>query len=287
MGTGVRCVIVDASKSQSADARAKPASVRIVDLHKGFGQREVLKGIDMTFRPGRTTVVLGPSGCGKSVMLKHIPGLLRPDQGEIWFDDTRVDTIPERQLGPIRRRIGFLFQNSALFDSMNVRENVGFPLREHTRLRLTQRNDRIGDILAQVDMAHAIDQMPAELSGGQRKRVALARAIVLNPSVILYDEPTTGLDPIRADEINDLIIRMKNDLGVTSIVVTHDLGSAFKVADDMIMLHDGRVLACGSPNEILKHPDSTVQRFLSGQSMPNVELPAGAVPSSISAEDLS
>lgn len=222
----------------------------------------------MQFPRGKTTVVLGPSGCGKSVMLKHILGLIRPDKGEVWFEDIRVDEQPETRLGPVRRQIGFLFQQGALFDSMTVGENVAFPLLEHTDMTSDQRADRVRQVLAMVGLTNASAKMPADLSGGQRKRIALARAIVLRPTVILYDEPTTGLDPIRADVINELIIKLQRELQPTSIVVTHDLGSAFKVADQMVMMHEGRIVFSGTPNELRQSKDDIVQRFLKGEAGP-------------------
>ena len=196
-------------------------------------------------------------------MLKHLLGLLLPDKGEVWFEDNRIDMLSESELAPIRRQFGFLFQSGALFDSMDVRENVAFPLREHTDLSSDQRLFRVKEVLDMVDMIESISQMPAELSGGQQKRVALARAIVLQPKVILYDEPTTGLDPIRANSINDLIIKLQKELSITSIVVTHDLASAFKIADSMVMLYDGHIQMHGTPSEFRQSSNESVQRFLS------------------------
>jgi phospholipid/cholesterol/gamma-HCH transport system ATP-binding protein len=240
--------------------------VRLVDLHKSFGHQRVLRGVSIEFRPGSVTVIMGPSGCGKSVTLKHIVGLLRPDAGEVWFEEQRVDRLRDEALGPIRRQIGFLFQQSALFDSMSVRENIGFPLIEHTRLDRHGRETRIREVLAMVGLAEVIDRMPADLSGGQRKRVALARAIVLSPRLMLYDEPTTGLDPIRADVINELILRLQDRFEMSSIVVTHDLTSAFKVGDRIVMLYDGRVIFDGAPERCRASEDPTVQRFLRGEA---------------------
>jgi phospholipid/cholesterol/gamma-HCH transport system ATP-binding protein len=249
------------------DPTAEPL-IRLVDVRKSFGRKPVLKGVSIGFRPGRTTVVLGPSGCGKSVMLKHLIGLLRPDAGEVWFETARVDQISESNLTPIRKQFGFLFQHSALFDSYTVRQNIVFPLVEHTAMTREQRHARVQHVLAMVGLADVIDAMPADLSGGQRKRIALARAIVLQPRVILYDEPTTGLDPVRAGVINELIVKLKNDLHATSIVVTHDLTSAFRVADDMIMLHDGQVILRGSPEDFRHSDVPLVRRFLSGEASP-------------------
>lgn len=248
--------------------------VRLVDVQKSFEHLHVLKGVSIDFEEGRTTVVLGPSGCGKSVMLKHTIGLLKPDAGEVWFRDQRVDAIRESRLGPIRRQFGFLFQQNALFDSVSVQRNVAFPLLEHTRFSPADRLRRVHEVLEMVGLAEVMHKMPAELSGGQQKRVALARAIVLQPTVILYDEPTTGLDPIRADVINELILKLRNDLSVTSIVVTHDLTSAFKIADELVMLYDGQVIMRGTPDEFRAAEVPLVKWFLEGRAG-SVDAPPG------------
>ena len=240
--------------------------VRLIGLSRSFGRITVLRELNLAFDRGRTTVVLGPSGCGKSVMLKHIVGLLKPDRGEVWFEDARVDTLNEAGLATIRRQVGFLFQQSALFDSMSVRDNIAFPLVEHTNLLTETRQRRVLEVLDMVGMAEFIDRMPAQLSGGQRKRVALARAIVLRPKVILYDEPTTGLDPLRADTINELILKLQRELDITSIVVTHDMTSAFRIADVLVMLYDGAIVMQGTPEEFRQSSNSAVQQFLQVQS---------------------
>lgn len=242
--------------------------VRLVGINKSFGSQHVLHDISASFPRHLTTVVMGPSGCGKSVMLKHIVGLLRPESGEVWFEETRVDRLPEREMGDIRRKVGYLFQQSALFDSMTVHDNIAFPLVELTSMSAEEREDRIDAVLATVGLTDSARKMPGDLSGGQRKRAALARAIVLEPQLVLYDEPTTGLDPIRSDLIGELILRLKTRLGITGIVVTHDLALAFKVADRMIMLYDGRVLAQGTTAEIRATGDARVTRFLRGEASP-------------------
>ena len=240
--------------------------VRLTGISKSFDGVQVLRDVTLQFAEGRTTVVLGPSGCGKTVLLKHIVGLLRPDRGQVWYQDTRIDHLREAKLAPIRRQFGFLFQLSALFDSMTVFDNVAFPLVEHTAKTAPERRERVQRVLRMVGMAGSIDKIPAELSGGQKKRVALARAIVLEPTVMLYDEPTTGLDPIRADIINQLIRKLQRELQMTGIVVTHDLKSAFRVADEMVMLYDGSVVMRGTPDELKASSDPTVQRFLQGEA---------------------
>jgi phospholipid/cholesterol/gamma-HCH transport system ATP-binding protein len=254
------------AQGHSVIAVNKQPIIRLNDLRKSFGRHAVLRGISLDFPTGQTTVVLGPSGCGKSVMLKHIVGLLRPDWGEVWFEHTRIDTLSEAKLGPIRQQVGFLFQQGALFDSMSVGDNVAFPLREHTKLDAQEREDRVKQVLKMVGLIETMKKMPVDLSGGQRKRVALARAVVLEPKVILYDEPTTGLDPIRSDVINELILKLQRELRITSIVVTHDLASAFKVADMMVMLHEGKVVFRGTPRELRVSPDPVVQLFLKGEA---------------------
>jgi phospholipid/cholesterol/gamma-HCH transport system ATP-binding protein len=240
--------------------------VRLYDVHKRFGSLSVLRGVDLRFPTGRVTVVLGPSGCGKSVMLKHLVGLLKPDRGEVWYGDRRVDRMSEAKLAPLRQEFGFLFQQGALFDSMTVGENVAYPLIEHTKEDRAACRVRAIEVLGMVGLSGTIDAMPDSLSGGQRKRVALARAIVLEPRVILYDEPTTGLDPIRADVINRLIVKLQGELNVTSIVVTHDLTSAFRIADRMVMLHEGRIVMEGTPKELRTTNNPIVQRFLRGEA---------------------
>ena len=249
----------------SDDESAGPV-IRLVDLHKSFGVLRVLDGVSMEFFAGKTTVVFGPSGTGKSVLLKHIAALLKPDSGEVWFGDQRVDRLSDVDLVDVRRKIGFLFQRDALFDSMNIRDNVCFPLDQHTTMTQEQQSRRCAEVLKMVGLDRIERMMPAALSGGQRKRVALARAVVLGPEVVLYDEPTTGLDPIRADVINELILSLADGLGVTSIVVTHDMTSADKIADRMVMLYDGKVIADGDPSAIRDAQSDVVQRFIRGQA---------------------
>lgn len=239
--------------------------LRLRNVHKAFHHVQVLTGMDLDIEEGKTTVVLGPSGSGKSVMLKHIVGLLRPDSGEIYFDGERIDNLKERDLTDVRLQIGLLFQGGALFDSLTVEENIEFPLREHTKLTREERHDRVARALEVVDLTGMFTKLPAQLSGGQRKRVALARAIVLEPRVVLYDEPTTGLDPIRSDGINELIIKLSKQMGVTSIVVTHDLVSAQKVADRCVMLLHGKIAADGTYEELAHHPNEHVSHFFMGQ----------------------
>jgi phospholipid/cholesterol/gamma-HCH transport system ATP-binding protein len=243
-------------------------AMRVKDLHKAFGALKVLRGVTLELPRGRTTVVLGPSGCGKSVLLKHLIALERPQRGEVWMGEQRIDRVKDRDLGPVRRRVGFLFQMGALFDSLPVGENVAFPLLEHGIGTPEERRERVMRVLRMVGLEEKFHRMPADLSGGQRKRIALARAIVLDPEVVLYDEPTTGLDPITSDVINELILKLADELGITSVVVTHDLASAFKVADRMVMMHEGKVRLEGGPETFRASQDPVVSRFLKGEANP-------------------
>jgi len=235
-------------------------------VSKRFGRQVVLDRVDLQVREGQSLVVIGASGSGKSVMLKHMVALLRPESGEVWFDRRRIDDLPERALVPVREQFGFLFQMGALFDSMTVEENVAFPLVEHTDKSPQEISRIVDEKLRMVGLPETRKKMAAELSGGQRKRVALARAIALDPRVILYDEPTTGLDPIRADVINELILKLQRELKVTSVVVTHDMHSAFKVGDRIVMLHEARLIFDGSPEQTRTTDNPIVRRFVLGEA---------------------
>jgi phospholipid/cholesterol/gamma-HCH transport system ATP-binding protein len=242
------------------------ALIELRNISKRFGSLVVLNDVSLSIEAGQSLVVIGASGTGKSVLLKHIVGLLRPDKGEVWFDGQRIDDLPERRLSVIRQSFGFLFQMGALFDSQTVHDNVAFPLVEHTHQAPEEIDRLVNEKLAMIGLPDAGPKMPGELSGGQRKRVALARAIALGPRVILYDEPTTGLDPIRSDVINELILRLKRELNVTSIVVTHDMNSAFKVGDRIVMLHEGHIVFDGTPAEVRTSEDPIVKRFVLGEA---------------------
>lgn len=240
--------------------------IKLRNIHKSFGPRTVLAGVDLDIHRGQTTVILGESGTGKSVLLKTIVGLIRPDQGTVCFDGQDITTMGERELAPIRMNFGFLFQGGALFDSMTAGENVAFPLRQHTHLPDSEIKAIAHAKLRLVGLENVFDQMPASLSGGQKKRVSLARSIAMDPQVVLYDEPTTGLDPIRSDVINELILLLQRKLNVTGIVVTHDMNSAFKVADRVLMLYQGRFIFDGTAEELKHHPDDHIQRFITGRA---------------------
>jgi len=236
------------------------------NLTKKFGDNVVLDGINLAIEKGKTTVVIGPSGCGKTVLIKHLIVLLRPSDGEVYFKNRRIDNLPEAELNKVRTHFGFLFQGGALFDSFNVSENIMFPIKQHYEITdWNQVEELVKAKLAMVGLDGFQHFYPANLSGGQRKRVALARAIALNPEVILYDEPTTGLDPIRADVINELILKLQRELGVTTVVVTHDMTSAYKIADRIIMLHNAKIIADGDADHIRNHPHPNVQQFIAGQ----------------------
>lgn len=233
-------------------------------VEKSFGSQQVLAGIDLAIERGKTTVVIGRSGAGKSVLLKIVIGLLRPDAGQVFFDARRIDNLPEHQMAAVRSRYGFLFQGGALFDSMTALDNVAFPLRDRRSMRRKEARTLARDKLAMVGMAGHAEKWPSELSGGEQKRVALARAIAMDPEVVLYDEPTTGLDPPRAHIICELILKLQERLGLTSIVVTHDMTATMKLANRVVMLHGGRLIADGSPEEVSTATDPTVACFVRG-----------------------
>jgi phospholipid/cholesterol/gamma-HCH transport system ATP-binding protein len=245
---------------------ASGALIRLVGVTKRFGKKTVFDGLDLEFHRGETAVVLGASGVGKSVLLKLILGLLRPDAGRVFVDGQDITDLSERDLSPVRMRFGMLFQGAALFDFMTVYENVAFALHEHTDWPEDKVRERVRQKLALVEMEGTEALLPEELSGGMRKRVGLARAIAIEPEVLLYDEPTTGLDPVTADTINELILRCRRELKTTGLVVTHDMASAYKVGDRLLMLHEGRVIADGPPDAIRAHPDIRVQRFIHGDA---------------------
>lgn len=259
-----------AEGTENSGKQVSDGIIVIKDLTRQFGKKVVLDNVSLTIKKGRTTVVIGPSGCGKTVLIKHFIGLLRPTSGEVYFKDKRIDNLSDRELNRIRIRFGFLFQGGALFDSLTVAENIMFPIKQHHKITNWQEvEDVVKAKLAMVGLDGYQNYYPANLSGGQRKRVALARAIAMNPEVILYDEPTTGLDPIRADVINELILKLQRELGETTVVVTHDMKSAYKIADRIIMLHNGKIIADGDPDHIRNHPHPIVQQFINGQVSPD------------------
>ena len=240
-------------------------SIRLVDVHKAFGPKEVLKGFSLEIQEGQTLSVIGGSGVGKSVALKHIVGLLRPDQGEVWVDGRDVTAMDQEELYEVRRDVGYVFQFAALFDSMTINENVGMGLKRIPEWTPARISERVAECLRLVDLDGYGDRFPAELSGGQRKRAGLARAIATEPKYLLYDEPTTGLDPVTTAVIDGLIVRMREELGVTGVVITHDMESAFRISDRIAMLHEGRIRFEGTPEEVRGTQDRVVRGFIEGR----------------------
>ncbi len=240
--------------------------IQIQGLHKWFDGQHVLRGVDLTIHDGETIVIIGRSGCGKSVLLKHIMAILEPDEGDVLIDGRSMFKMSDSEQDEFRLQLGMLFQGAALFDSLNVRENVGFSLDEHTKLPESVIGQKVREKLGLVGLQGIEDLMPASLSGGMKKRVGLARAICNEPKIILYDEPTTGLDPINADVINDLILRIRERLKVISVVVTHDMTSAYKVGNRIAMLYQGKIIAIGTPEEIRNSSDPVVQQFITGSA---------------------
>lgn len=240
--------------------------IQIRGLHKFFGSNHVLQGLDLEVQTGEALVIIGRSGCGKSVLLKIIMGIMKPDEGSVVVDGVNLFSLRPHELDQFRLKFGMLFQGAALFDSLNVRENVGFSLYEHTTLSAETIQEKVREKLRLVGLSDIEELMPAALSGGMRKRVGLARSIANDPKIILYDEPTTGLDPIMADGINELICAMREKLRVTSITVTHDLKSAYRIADRVVMLYDGRIIGGGSPEEVKNTEDPVIRQFITGSS---------------------
>ncbi len=238
--------------------------IEIINLTKSFSSSAVLDNLNLVINSGEVIVIIGRSGCGKSVLLKHIIGLIEPDMGQVIVDGNDMTRLEEHEMDKIRLSFGMLFQGAALFDSMTVGENVGFTLREHTDTPEKDIHNKVANSLELVGLKGIEKLMPSELSGGMKKRVGLARAICNDPKIILYDEPTTGLDPIMADAINDLIIDLNNKLSVTSIVVTHDMVSAYKIADRIAMLYKGKIITIGTPDEIKNTKDPIVKQFITG-----------------------
>lgn len=239
--------------------------IKLVDVYKSFGSKEVLAGFSLEVIEGETMVIIGYSGTGKSVAIKHIVGLLSPDAGEVWVDGMRVDRLGRRDLHDLRAKIGYVFQFAALFDSLTIGENVAMGLKKRIELSEKEIRDRTLEALDLVDLPDVEARFPAELSGGMRKRVGIARAIALRPKYILYDEPTTGLDPVTSAVINQLMIRMREKLGVTSIVITHDMKSAFSVGSRIAMLYEGTVRQVGTVDEIRHTTDPVVRQFIEGR----------------------
>lgn len=243
--------------------------IQLKDVYKAFGPKQVLQGFSLDVKEGETMVIIGYSGTGKSVAIKHIVGLLEPDAGEVWVDNVRVDTLPRRELVQLRSKIGYVFQFAALFDSLSIGENVAMGLRKQGTLTDAEIAARVEESLRIVDLDDVAHRFPAELSGGMRKRVGIARAVALRPKYILYDEPTTGLDPVTSAVIDELMVRMRDQLGVTGIVITHDMRSAYRVGTRIAMLYEGRVRWVGTVDEIHHTDDPIVRQFIEGR--PTIE----------------
>lgn len=240
--------------------------INIIDVWKGFGHNKVLKGVTLKIEESETMVIIGRSGCGKSVLLKHIIGLMKPERGRIEVFNNDITRMNEQSMQTIRKKFGMLFQGAALFDSLNVAENVGFFLFEHTNMKKNEIMRIVSEKLKLVGLSGVEHLMPSDLSGGMKKRVGLARAIIASPSIILYDEPTTGLDPILAANINKLIKELQNKLSLTSVIVTHDMTSAYTIADRIAMIYDGKIIEVGTPDEIKNTNNPIVQQFITGSA---------------------
>ena len=253
------------TKSHLVPGNSSPM-IAVRSLAKKIGEQGILRGVDLEVARGETLAIIGRSGGGKSVLLKHLVGLMEPDVGEIWVEGQNIIGLTERQLGAVREKIGILFQGAALFDSMTVAENIAFPLREAGERNPKVLREKVREMLDVVELEGQEEKMPESLSGGMKKRVGLARSIVRRPSCVLYDEPTSGLDPVVSDSINRLIRRLQKRLGMTSVVVTHDMKSAFDVANHVAYLHEGRIYFYGTPNQLQQTSDPILQDFLLGRS---------------------
>jgi len=272
-------------QNSSALAEAKPGTrderyqIQVRGLNKTFGPQHVLRGLDLDIERGKINIVIGGSGQGKSVLMKHLMGLLKPDSGQILVDGEDIVHLKDVALGKLRRKFGMVFQYAALFDSLNVVENIAFPLIERYRLSREEIMTRVRDLLNRLDLGNVggIEQkFPAELSGGQRKRVGLARALIDRPEILLYDEPTTGLDPVATKNVDDMILAASRDFGVTSVVISHDMASTFRIADKLSMLYEGKILVTGKPADLLHAPFAPLQEFISMAGLSKTQAPSGS-----------
>jgi phospholipid/cholesterol/gamma-HCH transport system ATP-binding protein len=251
---------------QTSPRHTDEVVISLRDIHKSFGTKEVLRGLSLDVHRGESVVIVGGSGIGKSVMLRHIIGLIRPNSGDVIVEGRSLREMNERELNEIRRKFGMSFQEGALFDSMNVFENIAFPLRRHTKMTEKEIRHRVLECLEEVHLKGVEVRRPSELSGGMRRRVGFARAISLSPEILLFDEPTTGLDPVISDVIADLIVEMDHKLGVTAVTITHDMKVAFKIADKIAMICAGRIIEEGSPKQFEASTNPIVRQFLEGRA---------------------
>ena len=251
-----------------AVAERRKVKIRLQDVHKAFGPKVVLDGIDLEIVEGESLAIIGGSGTGKSVLLKHMIGLLRPDSGRVEVDGIVINELSYREIAAFRRRFGMAFQEGALFDSMTVRENIAFPLTRERRHSRTEIGRRVAECLEEVGLTEAADKMPSELSGGMRRRVGFARAVAAKPDILLFDEPTTGLDPVTKETIDTLIVELSDRLGSTTITISHDMVSVFRIADRVAMLFDGKLIAMAPPEEFRRLDDPRVRRFLRADAQP-------------------
>jgi phospholipid/cholesterol/gamma-HCH transport system ATP-binding protein len=248
--------------SDTSDTRAGTPAIEVRDVHKSFGDQPALRGVRLVVPEGTTTVLMGVSGSGKSVLMKHIMGLLKPDRGTVLVEGQDVAKMDERALDQMRRKQGILFQANALFDSLNVYDNVAFPLRERTRMSEAEIKESVEKTLAKVGLSHAATRFPGELSGGMQKRVGFARATILQPKILLYDDPTAGLDPLTTAAVNEIIFTGKQQLGATSLVITPDVASAFGMADQLVLMHEGLIVEVGPPDRFRESQHPQVKAFL-------------------------
>ena len=258
---------VSLALSAAVAVRESQWAIRVRDLHQGFDGKAVLRGVDLDIERGKINVIIGASGGGKTVLLKHLNGLMRPDSGHIWLDGKDMAAMDDHELDRVRQKVGMLFQHSALFDSMTVAQNVAFPLSEHHHLGNEEIAARVRDLLRRLDIEPLADRLPGQLSGGERKRVAVARALIDRPEILLYDEPTTGLDPILTRNVDWMILQMAREFGVTSVVISHDMPSVFRIADRVFLLYEGRIIASGTPQEMLDKPGPELRAFLEPSGM--------------------